>query len=60
MAVRHLDNREDWVGIECDILVPAALRESDTFWQMPRQVKAKIIAEAANGPVTADAEDNPS
>lgn len=47
--------REDWVKIECDILLPAAL-ESQITKENARGVKAKIIGEAANGPVTADAE----
>lgn len=48
--------REDWVGLDCDILVPAAL-ESQIHGLNAASVKAKIIAEAANGPVTATAEE---
>ena len=40
---------------ECDILIPAALENQITVENAPK-VKAKIVAEAANGPVTADAE----
>ena len=54
-GTKKLENRNDWVGLECDILVPAAL-ESQIRKDNARKIKAKIIAEAANGPVTADAE----
>ncbi len=54
-GTKKLKDRGDWVKIECDILVPAAL-ESQITKQNAKMVEAKIIAEAANGPVTADAE----
>ncbi len=53
-GTKALDVREDWVKIPCDVLVPAAL-ESQIHKGNARQVKAKLIGEAANGPVTSEA-----
>jgi glutamate dehydrogenase (NAD(P)+) len=47
-------NSKELLEYDCDVLVPAALENQITTENAPR-VKAKIIAEAANGPVTNDA-----
>lgn len=46
----------DALELDCDILVPAALENQITS-QNAHRVKAKIIGEGANGPVTPDAEE---
>lgn len=54
-GTKKLKDRHDWIKMECDILVPAAL-ESQIHIENAHLVRAKVIAEAANGPVTAEAE----
>ena len=46
---------EDIIGIDCDILLPSALENAITLANVG-QVKAKIIAELANGPTTPGAD----
>jgi glutamate dehydrogenase (NAD(P)+) len=46
----------DALEMECDILIPAALEAVITGENAPR-VKAKIIGEAANGPLTPEADE---
>ena len=47
---------EEALFVDCDILVPAALENVLTAANAAK-VKAPIVAEAANGPVTADADE---
>jgi len=55
-GAKNIGDSKEMLTYACDILVPAALENqiSDTNCS---QVQAKIIAEAANGPVTASAEE---
>ena len=41
---------------ECDVLIPAAMENSITA-EVAREVRAKIVAEAANGPTTPEADE---
>lgn len=53
-GAKNLDKSGDALELECDILIPAALENQITLKNMER-IKAKVIGEAANGPVTAQA-----
>ena len=54
-GAKMLADKNDWVSIDCDVLIPAAL-ENQINEDNVHKIKAKIIAEAANGPITAGAE----
>jgi glutamate dehydrogenase (NAD(P)+) len=51
----NLENSGAALELECDILIPAALENQITA-ENAGKIKAKMIGEAANGPVSADAE----
>ncbi|MEP6700729.1 MAG: Glu/Leu/Phe/Val dehydrogenase [Bacteroidota bacterium] len=52
----NFEKNGEALEMECDILIPAALENVIDGENAPR-VKAKIIGEAANGPLTPDADD---
>jgi glutamate dehydrogenase/leucine dehydrogenase len=44
-------SRDDMLALECEVLIPAAL-ENEITMENAASIRARIIAEAANGPVT--------
>ena len=54
-GARDISNAE-LLEIDCDILIPAALENQITARNASR-IKAKVLAEAANGPTTPDADE---
>lgn len=55
-GAENMDDRYQALYVECDVLIPAAL-ENQITKENASQIRAKIITEAANGPVTTDAEE---
>jgi glutamate dehydrogenase (NAD(P)+) len=53
-GAHRIDNKEV-LEYDCDVLVPAALEKVITVENAPR-IKARIVAEAANGPTMPDAD----
>src|ERR1700720_1700793 len=47
---------DDLIALKCDILIPAALEDCPTL-HISYQIKAKIVAEAGNGPTTPHADE---
>ncbi len=54
-GAKTIENPSACLELECDLLIPAAL-ENQITEQNAARIKARVIAEAANGPTTARAE----
>lgn len=54
-AAEVLPDAEFW-GVDCDILIPAALEQQITS-DNAHQIKARMVIEGANGPTTPEADD---
>lgn len=55
-GAQNFDKNTDALEMECDVLIPAALENVINEENAPR-IKAKIIGEAANGPLTPEADE---
>jgi glutamate dehydrogenase (NAD(P)+) len=55
-AKTYTDTPAQVLEVECDVLVPAALQDQITLANVDR-LNCKMVAEAANGPTTPDAEE---
>lgn len=55
-SAENIDNSRDILTRPCDILIPAAL-EGQITTANAGDIEAKIIGEAANGPITAEADE---
>jgi glutamate dehydrogenase (NAD(P)+) len=54
-AAERIDNEDFW-GVDCDILIPAALEGQITPARAHR-IKARLVLEGANGPTLPEADD---
>jgi len=55
-GANQMDNSNEAIELDCDILIPAALENVIDGDNAPR-IKAKIIGEGANGPLTPEADE---
>ena len=55
-GAKNIENSVDALELECDILIPAALENVINATNADR-IKAKIIGEAANGPLSPEADE---
>lgn len=55
-GAKSIKNSMELLEMDCDVLIPAAL-ENQITKENASKIKARVIAEGANGPVTKEAED---
>ncbi|RMG44633.1 MAG: Glu/Leu/Phe/Val dehydrogenase [Acidobacteria bacterium] len=55
-GAKTLEKGTDCLEVDCDILIPAALENQITL-ENAHRIKARLVAEAANGPTTPGAEE---